>query len=180
MTKEIKNFSESPILKNLIFKKKKKKTSYCSIEQYNTYNTCYNHLIYQLHRSILSNLAQFHKILKSLKNIRTLISKISIHHKNFNIKACESYLYDARTKTHDLVLIKNIKNPKFLKSVKILENAWNYVIWSKRTYLKFLKKTFEALTKKTTKKILWKGIEREIEEKDKKLLKKSYLIPICF
>ena len=45
-----------------------------------------------------------------------------------------------------------------------------------------MKKTFEYLTKKMTqkKKIYREGIERGIEEIDKKLLKKSNMIPICF
>ena len=114
------NFKKSPILKNLI--KKKKKPSYWSIEQHSKHKTCYNHSIYQSHRSILSNLAQIHEIPKSLKNIRTLISKFLINNKNFEIKACETFLYDAWTKTHYLVSIKmpkNIKTPIFsMKNLK--------------------------------------------------------------
>ena len=57
----------------------------------------------------------------------------------------------------------------------------------KVSYLRIRKKTFETLIKKTTKKKRKRkkrereGIERGIEEKDKKkLLEKSDLIPICF
>ena len=64
------------------------------MEQHNKYKTCYNHLIKQYHKPILLNFAQFNKISKSLKNIRTLISKILINHENFQIKACESCLND--------------------------------------------------------------------------------------
>ena len=118
----------------------KKKNPY--IDQLNNI-TSINHVI--ITQSInntsqfCSNFTQFHKIPKSLKNIRTLISKKFRNHKNFEIKVWESCLDDAWWKTHDSVLIKNpinIKKPQILKMWKSLEkcmkDAWNHVIWWKR------------------------------------------------
>ena len=131
----------------------------------------------------MSNLAQFHKIPKSLKNIRTLSSK-------FSIKACESCLYDAWTKTHDLVLIKkpkNIKNPKFWKVQKFLKKCMKTCNMIKKKGQRCLTLGLGRIPLKLWPRkrqffffFLIEGIKRGFKEIDKKFLEKSDLIPICF
>ena len=133
LTKEIKNFRKSPIFKNLIFKNP-------YIDQLNNITSIKHVIITQS----INKTCQFHSILPNFtkspisQELRTLILKFLINHKNFEIKACESCLYDSWTKTHGSDLIRNpinIKTPKFSKMRKSLKksmkNAWN-VIWWKR------------------------------------------------
>ena len=187
LTKEIKNFRKSPILKNLIFK------NLC-IDQLKNTTSIKQVIITQS----INNRNQFHSILPNLTKSpnlsRTLISKIIINHEKFEIKVWESCLNDAWWKTHDSVLIKNpinIKNPKFWNVRKSLKNAWKCMITcnlmekksQKSLTLNVWKKTFESLTKKTTKKkkkkkIVWRYQERNQRERQRnsfKSLSNSYL-----
>ena len=87
--------------------------------------------------------------------------------------------FDQKAKKH--------QNPKFFKMWKSLNKCMKTCNMIKKKGKKCLtlglgRKPLKLWPRKwpKKKKILWEGIERGIREKDKELLKKSDMIPICF